>query len=71
MFSTGSLFASLLWGSIGLGYFIYGKRQQAFSAMGGGISMMIVSYFAGSALVMSLICLGIVGAVYFLVKRGY
>jgi hypothetical protein len=71
LFNTRFLLASLLWGSIGLGYFIYGKRQQAMSAMGGGILMMIVSYFAGSAWVMSLVCVGIAAAVYWLVKRGY
>ncbi len=71
MLSATSLFASLVWGSIGLGYFIYGKKRQSVSAMGGGILMIVVSYFAGSALVMSLGCLGIVVAVYLLIKRGY
>ena len=70
MFNASSLFASLLWGSIGLGYFIYGKRQQSVSAMGGGILMIIVSYFIGSVLGMSVICLGIMAVVYSLVKRG-
>jgi len=41
------------------------------SAMAGGILMILVSYFVGSALLMSLICAGIVAAVYFLIKRGY
>jgi len=71
MFNASFLFASLLWGSVGLGYFIYGKRQQSFAAMGGGILMMVMSYVIGSALLMSLICLGIAGGVYFFVKRGY
>jgi hypothetical protein len=71
MFSASFLFASLLWGSIGFGYSIYGKKQQSLSAMVGGILMMVVSYFISSALLMSLICLGISGAVHFLVKRGY
>ena len=71
MFNASFLFASLLWGSIGFGYFIYGKKQQSFSPMVGGILMTIVSYFIGSALLMSLFCLGIAGGVYFLVKRGY
>jgi len=56
---------------VGLGYFIYGKKQQSMSPMVGGILMMIASYFIGSALLMSLVCLGIAGAVYFLIKRGY
>ncbi len=71
MLNTSFLFASVLWGSVGLGYFIYGKRSQSFCAIGGGILMMAASYFAGSALLMSLICLGIIVGVYFLVKRGY
>ena len=71
MFSASFLFASLVWGSVGLGYFIYGKKQQCVSPMVGGILMMLASYFIGSALLMSLACLGIAGAVYFLVKSGY
>jgi hypothetical protein len=71
MLNASFLFASLLWGSVGLGYFIYGKKQQAFSAMGGGILMMAGSYFISSALLMSLVSLGIVAAVYLLIKQGY
>jgi len=71
MFSASFLFASLIWGSVGVGYFFYGKKQQSLFPMVGGILMMIGSYFIGSALLMSLACLGIAGAVYFLVKRGY
>jgi hypothetical protein len=70
MLTTNFLFASLIWGSIGIGYFIYGKRQQSISAMAGGIVMVVASYFIGSALAMSLVCLGIVTVVYFLIKWG-
>ncbi len=65
------LFASLVWGSIGLGYFIYGKRQQSWIPLVAGLLMMAVSYFASTALVMSAIELGLMGAVYVLLKRGY
>jgi hypothetical protein len=71
MFNTNFLFASLLWGSIGVGYFIYGKKQRSFVPMIGGILMIIVSYFAGSALVMSLISIGLIVTIYVLLKRGY
>jgi hypothetical protein len=71
MFSASFLFASLLWGSVGFGYFIYGKKQQSLSPMVGGILMITVSYFVGSALLMSLVCLGIAVGVYFLARRGY
>ncbi len=71
MFNSSFLCASLIWGSIGVGYFIFGKRQQSWVAMVGGVAMIAVSYFAGSASVMSLVCLGIVAAVYLLIKQGY
>jgi hypothetical protein len=71
MFSASFLFASLVWGSVGMGYFIYGKKQQCLSAMIGGILMTVLAYFVASALLMSLLCIGIAGAVYYLAKRGY
>lgn len=71
MFNTSFLFASLVWGSMGVGYFIYGKRQQSLAAMIGGIVMVTLSYFISSALAMSLVCMGIMLGVYRLAKRGY
>lgn len=71
MFSASFLFASLWWGSIGLGYFIYGKKQAAWVPMVGGIIMMAASYLAGTALVMSLISVGTIVGVYILLKQGY
>lgn len=69
--NTNFLFASLVWGSVGLGYFIYGKKQSSWAPMVGGIVMMALSYFVSSALLMSLACLGLMAAVYFLLKYGY
>ena len=71
LFNPSFLFASLLWGSIGVGYFVYGKRQQSLSPMVAGIVMIAVSYFVGSALLMSLICILLIVAVYVLLRRGY
>jgi len=71
LFDPGFLFASLIWGSVDVGYFIYGKRQQSFVPMIGGVLMIAASYFVSSAWVMSLVCLGLVAAVYFLLKQGY
>ncbi len=39
--------------------------------MGGGILMILISYFLSSALALSLASLVIVVAVYCLIKRGY
>ena len=71
MFNAHFLFASLIWGSIGVGYFIYGKKQSSWVPMVGGVLMIAASYFTGSALVMSLICIGLMVAMYVLLKRGY
>jgi hypothetical protein len=71
MFNANFLFASLIWGSVGMGYFIYGKKQSSWAPMIGGVLMMAASYFVGSALLMSLVCLGLMGAIYVLLKQGY
>jgi predicted phage tail protein len=71
MFDTSFLFASLFWGSVGLGYFIYGKKQASWLPMVGGVLMMAASYFIGSALLMSLLCAGLIAAVYYLLRQGY
>ena len=70
MFTVSHLFASLLWCSIGLGYLIYGKKQQSISALVGGILMVVAAYFCTSVLAMSVTCAGIAAAVYFLSKMG-
>jgi hypothetical protein len=71
LFDTNFLFASLLWGSVGVGYFIYGKKQREMMPMLGGVAMIAVSYFVGSALLMSLISIALMVAVYLLMKRGW
>jgi hypothetical protein len=65
------LFASLIWGSIGMGYLIYGKRQQSPPSLIGGLLMIVASYFAPSALVMSLACVALMAAVYVISKQGW
>jgi hypothetical protein len=64
------LFASLIWGTVGLGYFMFGKKQQSFIPMIGGIVMMVVSFIVSSALAMSLICVAVGVAVYLLLREG-
>jgi hypothetical protein len=71
MFNTATLLSSLFWGSIGAGYFVYGKRQRSFVPMIGGVLLIAASYFAGSVLEMSLISGLIIAAIHLLLKRGY
>jgi hypothetical protein len=70
-FDASFLFASLLWGSIGVGYWIYGKKQREMMPMIGGAAMLAVSYLVSTWLLMSLLCTALMIAVYLLVKRGY
>lgn len=69
--NTSFLFASLLWGTIGGGYWIYGKKQREMMPMIGGVAMIAVSYFVTSWLLMTLLCAALMVAVYLLVKRGF
>jgi len=71
LFDPSFLFASLMWSSVGMAYFVYGKRQQSPAPLVAGILMVIASYFVGSVLGMSLICLGLMAAVYVLLRKGF
>jgi len=70
-FNSSFLFASLLWGSVGVGYWVYGKKQRELMPMLGGVAIIAVSYLVSSWLLMTFICLALMVAVYLLVKRGY
>ena len=54
-----------------MGYCIYGKRQRSLVPMVGGVLIITVSYLVGSALVMSLVCAGLMALVYMLLRQGY
>jgi len=56
--------ASLLWGSIGVGMFIYGKKQQSAPALIGGVVMIAVSYLVPDPIWMSVSSVAIIAGVY-------
>jgi len=60
---SSTLFASLIWGSIGMGFAIYGKKQKALAPLVGGILLMGISYLISSALTMSLAGIGLVAGI--------
>ena len=43
--SAANLFGQILCGAIGMGAFVYGKKQSAFKAMILGIVLMVFPYF--------------------------
>ena len=70
MGNSNSLFASLIWGSVGLGFFIYGKKQKSGVPLFGGLAMIGISYFISSALYMSLVSIAILAGMIWTIKRG-
>jgi hypothetical protein len=64
--NTSTLLWGLLFSSIGLGFFLYGRKQRAAVPMVCGLAMMIYPYFIPN--VLALIAIGIVLAAipYFL-----
>ena len=66
-----SLIASLLWGAVGMGLFIYGKKQQAMVPLFGGLLLVGISYFIASALYMSLAGVVLVTVIIWMQKQGY
>ncbi|MEP6662449.1 MAG: hypothetical protein ABJC04_02185 [Verrucomicrobiota bacterium] len=61
---SNTLIASLIWGSIGTGFFIYGKKQGAMIPLFGGLVLVGLSYFISSALYMTLASLGTLAGMF-------
>lgn len=71
LFNTGLLLSSLVWGSIGVGCVIYGKKQTEAVPLIGGLALVAVSYFVPSALWMSLVSLLLIGGMVAAKRLGY
>lgn len=63
------LFASLIWGAIGTGFFIYGWKQKAVVPLVGGLLLSALSYFISSALYLSLAGIIILVGMYWMKGR--
>lgn len=63
---TSSLLWGLLFGSIGLGLFIYGKRQKAVVPLLCGLVLMVFPYFISNTILLVAIGVGLVALPYFL-----
>lgn len=42
------LFISVITGAVGLGYFVYGKKQQHFMSLVSGLGLCLIPYFTDS-----------------------
>jgi hypothetical protein len=63
--NTSLLLWSLLFSSIGLGYFIYGKRQKAVAPLFCGLGLMIYPYFVSNSLLLVAIGVALMALPYF------
>ena len=71
MFDSSTLFASLLWGSVGSVMFMYGWKQKSVLPLGVGLLLAGISYFIESAIYMTLAGTLICVAMYWLKRQGY
>ncbi|MEY4200011.1 MAG: hypothetical protein RLZZ265_1751 [Verrucomicrobiota bacterium] len=65
-----TLWASVVWGAIGSGFAIYGKKQGKPVPMIGGLVMIGSTYFCESALTMSVIGVAVTAGIWWLTQRG-
>jgi predicted membrane protein len=66
MNSTASLLWALLFGSIGLGFFIYGKKQRAVIPFIAGVALLAFPYFVTNSYLMVAIGLGLIAVPCFI-----
>jgi len=64
--SAATLMWGVVFGSIGLGYFVYGKKRGAAMPLISGIVLMAFPYFVSNAVLMVLIGAACVAAPWFL-----
>ena len=69
MFNSNTLIASLIWGSIGTGFAIDGWKQKSPVPLFGGVALIAISYFIGSALWMSVVAVLLIAAIIGLRNR--
>ena len=63
--STSLLFLGLVFGSVGFGYFLYGKKQAAIVPMVCGIALMVFPYFVSNVLLVVVIGIALAALPYF------
>jgi hypothetical protein len=64
--SISTLMWGIIFGSIGLGFFVYGKKQKAIIPMLSGIALMVFPYFISNLYIMILSGIFLVALPYFI-----
>lgn len=66
MDSTSTLMWGVIFGSIGLGFFVYGKKQKAIIPFFSGIGLMVVPYFISNIYILVLSGIVLIALPYFI-----
>ncbi len=63
--SASSLFLGVLFGSVGFGFFLYGRKQRTIVPLVCGLALMVVPYLIPNAWLLSAVGLVLVAVPYF------
>ncbi len=63
--NTTTLFLGLIFGSIGMGYFIYGRKQKQGIALISGVALCALPYLVSDILFITLIGVGVMALPFF------
>ncbi len=64
-FDTSYLLVSVLWGAVGSGFWIYGKKQRTAPPLFGGAALVAITFFITSAIWLSVASIAIIIGIYF------
>ena len=64
--TTSSLLWSMIFGSVGLGFFVYGKKQGAIVPLICGLALMIFPYFVSNILLLVAFGIALMAIPYFI-----
>ena len=65
MDSTSTIMWGVIFGSIGVGFFVYGKKQKAVIPLFCGIALIIAPYFISNAYILVLSGIALIALPYF------
>jgi len=63
---SSTLLWGILYGSIGMGYFVYGKKQQRALALLSGVALMVFPYFVSNVWLSSVIGIALMALPFFI-----
>ncbi len=64
--SASTLFAGMVFGAIGMGYLVYGKKEANPIALAAGMGLMVIPYFVPGVALMILAGAALVAAPFFI-----